>query len=587
METAIKRSTIQEVLCDLSNSTHVGARFVRRTGEPEFYPYSEILASAKTAAAELRHRGIQPGDRVALILPTSKSFFDAFLGCQLAGAVPAALYPPFRLGKLDEYFTRTQGMLKKIGARMLISDSRVGKLLGPVARGVECLESAIDVRDLSGGDSGNWRMPDASPGDPAFLQFSSGSTREPKAVVMTHRNLIENLEMMAAAFRMVPGADPQDGGVCWLPLYHDMGLVGCMFNGLYYPGTVTYIAPEDFIVQPALWLKTMSRYRAQGSPAPHFAYRLCYSKIKDDEMEGVDLSNWLVAFNGAEPIEVEGMRLFQERFAKWGFRAEAMTPVYGLAEAGLAVSFSNPCTPPRVTEFDRDWLAMSNEAVPGPGRALPSVGKPLPGLQVEIRDENGDPRPTNAVGRIVVRGPSITPGFFNDPELTKASIQDGWLDTGDLGFFHEDELYIAGRVKDLIIIRGRNYAPQEIEDLLFDVPGVRTGCAVAVSQAVGSEGEQLIVLAEKDRRHQISEGDLVSAISDRILSGLSVKPFLVQVLEPGTLPRTSSGKFRRADALRMFVDGELVPPEKITALKLFLELGKSQLAWGRFHLRNR
>jgi fatty-acyl-CoA synthase len=585
MQSNSMQRTIVDVLINLSGQTRTGARFVRRNGAAEFYPYRDILASAQAFAVGLQKRGIKPGDRVALILPTSKGFLDAFLGCQLAGAVPAALYPPIRLGKLDEYFERTRQMLSKIGARLLITDARVRKLLGPVASGVECLEAAIDVHDLDA-DGAQWRRPDVKPDDPAFLQFSSGSTREPKAVIMTHRSLIANLEMMASAFRSIPDADPENGGVCWLPLYHDMGLVGCMLSGVYYPATVTYIPPEDFIVQPALWLKTISRYKAIISPAPHFAYRLCYSKIRDQEMEGVDLSSWRLALNGAEPIEIEGMRLFQERFSKWGFKPQAMTPVYGLAEAGLAVTFSDLETPPLVTEFDRELLSTSNTAAPGHGRPLTSVGKRLPGLDVQIRDDNNQAVGDNLVGKIVIRGASITPGFFNDPELTQAAIKDGWLDTGDLGFFHEENLYIAGRSKDLIIIRGRNYAPQEIEDLLFDVPGVRTGCSVALSASVGSEGEQLIILAEKDLRLKIAEEELLAAIGERILAGLSLKPYLVQILEPGTLPRTSSGKFRRADALRMFLAGELVPPEKVTALKLFVEIGKSQIAWGRFRLRN-
>jgi acyl-CoA synthetase (AMP-forming)/AMP-acid ligase II len=577
--------TIVDVLIGLSSQTRTGARFVRRNGTAEFYSYRDVLASAQAFAVGLQKRGIRPGDRVALILPTCKGFLDAFLGCQLAGAVPAALYPPVRLGKLDEYFTRTRQMLSKIGARLLITDARVRKLLGPVASGVECLEAALDVTDLDG-NGAQWRAPEVRPDDPAFLQFSSGSTREPKAVIMTHRSLIANLEMMASAFRSVPDANPENGGVCWLPLYHDMGLVGCMLSGVYYPGTVTYIPPEDFIVQPSIWLKTISRYKAIISPAPHFAYRLCYSKIRDQEMEGVDLSSWRLALNGAEPIEIEGMRLFQERFSKWGFKPQAMTPVYGLAEAGLAVTFSDLASPPLITEFDRELLSTHNQAAPGPGRPLTSVGRRLPGLDVQIRDDNNQVVPDNLVGKIVVRGASITPGFFNDPELTAAAIQDGWLDTGDLGFFHEENLYIAGRAKDLIIIRGRNYAPQEIEDLLFGLPGVRTGCAVAVSAAVGAEGEQLILLVEKDLRVPVPEEELISAISERVLAGLSLKPYLVQILEPGTLPRTSSGKFRRADALRMFLNGELVPPEKVTALKLFVEIGKSQIAWGRFRLRN-
>ena len=584
MHSEMNGRTILDVLMGLSSQTRTGARFVRRTGAAEFYPYRDLLASAQSTAAALQKRGIRPGDRVALILPTCKGFLDAFLGCQLAGAVPAALYPPFRLGKLDEYFTRTRQMLSKIGARILITDTRVRKLLGPVTNGVECLEAAIDIHDLDG-DRAQWRMPDVKASDPAFLQFSSGSTREPKAIIMTHQSLIANLEMMASAFRALPDADPVNGGVCWLPLYHDMGLVGCMLSGLYYPATVTYIAPEDFVIDPAIWLKTISRYKAIVSPAPHFAYRMCYAKVRDDQMEGVNLSSWRLALNGAEPIEIEGMRLFQDRFSKWGFRPQAMTPVYGLAEAGLAVTFSDLERPPLITEFDRELLATGNRAVPGPGRALPSVGRRLPGLDVQIRDEKNDVLAENLVGKIVVRGASITPGFFNDPELTQAAIQDGWLDTGDLGFFHQENLYIAGRAKDLIIIRGRNYAPQEIEDLLIGLSGVRLGCAVAVSSAVESDGEQLIILAEKDLRMPMAEADLATAISERILAGLSLRPYLVQILEPGTLPRTSSGKFRRADALRMFIAGDLVPPERVTALKLFVELGKSQIAWGRFRLR--
>ncbi len=576
--------TIVDVLLDLSTQTRVGARFVRRTGAAEFYPYRDLLASAQATAVALCKRGIQQADRVALVLPTCRGFLDAFLGCQLAGAVPAALYPPFRLGKLDEYFTRTRAMLTKIGARMLITDARIGKLLGPVTSGVSCLETAVDVSALEG-DRAEWRRPEVASNDPAFLQFSSGSTHAPKAVIMTHRSLITNLEMMAQAFRAIPGANPEQGGVCWLPLYHDMGLVGCMLSGIYYPATVSYISPEDFIVQPSLWLKTISRYKAMVSPAPHFAYRMCYAKVRDEELEGVDLSSWKLALNGAEPIEIEGMRLFQDRFSKWGFQQQAMTPVYGLAEAGLAVTFSDLGTPPLITEFDRELLATSNTAAPGRGRPLASVGKRLPGLEVQIRDDNNQAVPENLVGKIVVRGASITPGFFNDPELTQAAIQDGWLDTGDLGFFHQDNLYIAGRARDLIIIRGRNYAPQEIEDLLFDLPGVRTGCAVAVSASAGSEGEQLIILAEKDLRVPTPEAALASAISDRIVAGLSLRPSIVQIIEPGTLPRTSSGKFRRADALRMYLAGELVPPEKVTALKLFMEMGKSQIAWGRFRLR--
>jgi len=445
----------------------------------------------------------------------------------------------------------------------------------------------LDAGKLCGNDP--WSPVEVDPDSPAFLQFSSGTTVEPRAVTISHTNLLYNIEMIAHFFRMLTDqeAKARQGGVCWLPLYHDMGLVGCMYVGLYYPGTVTYIGPELFIARPRIWLQTLSRYRGVTSPAPNFAYGLCLAKIKDEDMQGVDLSSWEIAFNGAEPIDTEVMKRFCDRFARWGFRAEAMTPVYGLAEAGLAVSFSDPRCTPLVTEFDRDALAAHGKAVPGKGRLLPSVGRPMPGLTVEIWDERDRPLEDSLVGRIMVRGPSITRGYFNDPEITARTIRNGWLDTGDLGFRYRGDLYIAGRAKDLIIIRGRNYAPQEIEELLAGVQGIRTGCAVAVSQMVSGEGEQLIILAERDARSTRADDAIAAEIRERIVSGISLTPYHIEILEPGTLPRTSSGKLRRGDALRMFQTGGLTPPDRVNTLKVLKEMGKSQIAWGRFWLRRK
>ena len=299
-------------------------------------------------------------------------------------------------------------------------------------------------------------------------------------------------------------------------------------------------------------------------------------------MDGVDLTHWRAALNGAEPIESDGIQRFTERFARWGFKATAMTPVYGLAEAGLGVTFTDLDDLPRFTEFSREGLWNGGTAHLGPGRRIASVGRQLPGVEVAIFDDQEQQVPDGQVGRIWVKGPSITKGYWESPELTANMIHGDWLDTGDLGFFHEGELYIAGRAKDLIIIRGRNYAPQEMEELLLDVEGVRKGCAVAVSTMIETEGEQLIILAEKDPRSKRPEADVIAEIGHRILTGLSLKPRDVELLDPGTLPRTSSGKLRRSEALRQFLAGELVPPEKVNALKLLFEVGKSQLAWAKF-----
>ena len=577
----LKGVTLPEMLLNLETCTRWGARFVAPSEEAAFYPYQDVLRRAQKTAAALQAHGLRRGDRVALILSTSIEFFDSLLGVQLAGGIPAALYPPFRLGKLDEYFARLRRMLAKIGARYLITEGRIRKLLGPGVVGVESLREVLDAKDLQTG-GGNWQPVDVDPEQPAFLQFSSGTTVEPKAVMVTHTNLLANLTMMQQCL-VYRGEDEIDNGcVCWLPLYHDMGLVGCLYLGMYYPGTVTYMGPDTFLARPAIWLRTLSRYKSAISPAPHFAYSLCATKIKDAEMEGVDLSHWRAALNGAEPIESDGVQRFTERFARWGFQPTAMTPVYGLAEAGLGVTFTGLDDLPRFTEFSREGLWNGGTAQLGPGRRIVSVGRALPSVDVAIFDDQEQRVPDGRVGRIWVKGPSITKGYWESPELTANMIHGDWLDTGDLGFIHEGELYIAGRAKDLIIIRGRNYAPQEMEELLLDVEGVRKGCAVAVSTMIEGEGEQLIILAEKDPHKKRPEEEVIAEINHCILTGLSLKPRDVELLEAGTLPRTSSGKLRRSEALRQFLAGELVPPEKVNALKLLFEVGKSQLAWAKF-----
>jgi len=579
----LKYTTLLDALSIIEECTEFGARFIPRSGEPVFYTYKEILERAKSAAGTLQAKGLALGDRVAIILPTSVHFFDVFLGVQLAGGIPAALYPPLRLGRLAEYYARTQEMLSKIGARFLVTERRIGRLLGQVVEGVDCIEGVLDPHGLLG--SARWTPVAVDPESPAFLQFSSGTTLEPRAVIVSHTSLLYNLEMMNTVFRTLTTEEWSKEVVSWLPLYHDMGLVGCMFNGLYHPATVNYIGPEVFMARPAIWLQTISRFRAGISPAPHFAYNLCTHKIKDEEMAGVDLSDWIIALNGAEAIDNESMRKFMERFARWGFRESAMTPVYGLAEAALSVTFSDIRRPPVVTEFDLSKLSEDGQAKVGSGRELTSVGRLLPGLELRICDEQYHQLEDGLAGKIVVKGPSVTPGYYNDPETTARTIRNGWLDTGDLGFIHEGNLYIAGRTKDLIIIRGRNISPQEIEELLNDMEGIRTGCVAAVSTSIEGQGEQLIVLAEKDIRKPRPEKELAGAIRERITDGIALIPYHVQILEPGTLPRTSSRKIRRSDALHMFLSGELIPPEKMGALKLLGEVGKSQVAWGRFWLK--
>jgi acyl-CoA synthetase (AMP-forming)/AMP-acid ligase II len=501
-------------------------------------PFSELYARALRAAGALRERGIRRGDRVAIVLPTCVEFMDAFFGALLAGAVPVPLYPPVRLGRLDEFHRRTARMIRITGARLVLSDARISKFLGVA---VADARPELGLHKVAQGppheDAG-------APDDLALIQFSSGTTVDPKPVALTHRNVLANV----AAIRTIVPEDDAQAGVSWLPLYHDMGLIGCLLLAVVRPGPLTLIRPEAFLAKPALWLRAISKKRATLSVAPNFAYGLCVRRIRDDELRGVDLSSWRFALNGAEPVAPAVLRRFSERFAPHGFDPRALMPVYGLSEASLAVTFTPPGRGPRTK---------------GGARELASVGAPLPGIEIDERS-----------GRIFVRGPSVMREYFGNPAATRAVLQDGWLDTGDLGFIEGGELFVTGRAKEVIILRGANHAPQEFEDALDGLAGVRPGCAVAV--ALPTEGgEELALLVERS-------GDLSEdAVRSRVVERTGVRPHAVHLLAPGTLPRTSSGKLRRAEALRQLLAGELRAPDPVTLLHLAREAARSMLAKAR------
>jgi fatty-acyl-CoA synthase len=369
--------------------------------------------------------------------------------------------------------------------------------------------------------------------------------------------------------------------VSWLPLYHDMGLIGCLFPALERPGTLTLIPPEVFVARPAVWLRAVSRYRATISAAPNFAYSLCLDRVADQELEGVDLSSWRFALNGAEPVTPRVLRAFSERFAPWGLRPEALTPVYGLSEATLAVTFSPLDRGFSSRCFDRERLARDGEALEAPdGIEIVSAGRPLPGIRLRIVDEDRNDRADARVGRVLVKGPSLMAGYLGQAEATARSLEDGWLDSGDLGFLLAGELYLTGRAKDVIILRGRNHSPHDLEAAVEAVEGVRKGCAVAVSHLPeGADAERLLLLVEA-RRGVPGAGyaALAADCAAAVRAAVGLSPDLVEVLPPGTLPRTSSRKLRRAEALRRHLDGTLEPPRRVTPLQLAGSVVRSSLA---------
>jgi acyl-CoA synthetase (AMP-forming)/AMP-acid ligase II len=564
-----------------------GVRFLDRDERPDFQRYADLLAGARAVARGLAARGLAGGDRVALVLPTGADFYHAFFGALLAGLVPVPLYPPVRLGRLAEYHERTAAMLRACGAALVVSDARVGRLLGvalAAARPRAGQVTAQALRAAGEGAAGAESGPPADPDAPAFLQFSSGTTGAPRPVTLTHRQVLANVDAIVAAILAAHPEGPgcRHAGVSWLPLYHDMGLVGCVLTALAHPADLTLLPPELFVARPAAWLRAISRWRATVSPAPNFAYALCADRVPDEERAGLDLSSWRVALNGAEPVTPEVLQRFVARFVPVGFRPEALTPVYGLSEATLAVTFAPLDQPFRAARFDVRALA-AGRARPsaGDGRALVALGRPLPGLALRIAGEDGAPLSEGRVGRVLVRGPSVMAGYWDEAaETARVLDADGWLDTGDLGFLHDGELFLHGRRKDLIVLRGRNHAPQEVEQALDGLPGVRPGCAAALGVVPpGGDGEVLMLLVERARTATPRDDEaLAGAIRDAVSERTGLVPAQVVLLPPGTLPRTSSGKLRRAAARQAWEAGTLRPPGRVTPLRMLAALVRSRLA---------
>ncbi|MHB8767078.1 MAG: fatty acyl-AMP ligase, partial [Deferrisomatales bacterium] len=509
---------------------------------------------ASAWAAHLAGLGVSAGDRVLLILPTERAFYEAYWGILLAGAVPVPAYPPVRLGRIPQYHQSLAGLARNSGSRLLVTSEAVRPLVRPVA---DALEGGLAVA-VPGDVAPGGARPAApvAPSDLGLLQYTSGSTGAQKGVMLTHANLLANIRAFGAALEL--GAD--DVAVSWLPLYHDMGLIGLMLGSFYWGCPLVATSPIDFLRRPARWIRMLSEHRGTVSAGPNFAYSLVARKARDPDLEGVDLSAWRVALCGAEPIHPVTIDAFTRRFASRGLRPEAFFPAYGLAEATLAVTFSRLGRPARVEHLDAERLEAAGVAervqAGGSARAVVSCGRPVPTVEVAVLDEAGRPVPEGVRGEVVVGGPSVMAGYFGNPEATARAMAGRWLRTGDLGFLLDGELFLSGRSKDLVIKAGRNYFAEDLEAAAAEVPGVRPGGLAVFAAENRDRGTEEVVLVAEVAEAGAPEG-LADALRLRVADLTGCRPDRVVLVPPRTLPKTSSGKIQRYRARAWYLDGSL------------------------------
>ncbi|MGE0621952.1 MAG: AMP-binding protein [Pseudomonadales bacterium] len=538
------------------------------SSHPVEITYADLQQAAERIAVGLIAQGLTPSQAVAIMLPTSRAYLETFFGVLLAGGIPVPIYPPARPSQLEDHLRRHAKLLDNADARLLVTVPEgltVGRLL---RRQVQHLEAVVTPDELRS-HGGDYTPVTAAPNDIAFLQYTSGSTGQPKGVILTHANLIANIRAMGDWVQ----ATPEDVFVSWLPLYHDMGLIGAWLGSLYYAMLSVLMPPTAFLTRPWRWLQTIERHRATITAAPNFAWELCLTKIPDQAIEGLDLSSLRLAFNGAEPVRPHTLRAFRERFEPHGLNPGAIAPVFGLAEAAVGLTFPPLGRGPLIDRVERDPFERSGRALPAADddTALEFVacGQPLRGYEVRIIDDAGRELADRETGHLQFRGPSATQGYRSNPEATARLFQGDWLDTGDLAYIAEGDVYLTGRVKDVIIRAGRNIHPYELEEAVGGLDDVRKGCvAVFGSADPESEVERLIVVAETRATDPAALADLKQGIENLSSDLLGVSPDDVVLAPPRTVLKTSSGKIRRAACRELYERGRIRRGSRVAAWQI-------------------
>jgi 1-acyl-sn-glycerol-3-phosphate acyltransferase len=492
------------------------------------------------------------------MLPTGRDYLFSFFGILLAGGIPVPIYPPLRPSQLEDHLRRHAGILANAQAVLLITVAEAQRVARLLQGQVDTLREVVTPQQLEA-CARTCNGPPIGTQDIAFLQYTSGSTGQPKGVILTHANLLANIRAMGEAMQ----ADSTDVFVSWLPLYHDMGLIGVWLGSLYYGMPLVLMSPLAFLTRPARWFWAIHKHRGTLTAAPNFAYELCLSKLEERDIEGLDLGSLRLAFNGAEPVSPNTVRRFGERFAPYGFRSQVMAPVYGLAEAAVGLAFSPLGRGPLIDRIERETFISRGRAVPVSNAAqamleFVACGQPLPGYQIRIVDAAGRELPEREQGRLEFQGPSATSGYLRNPEATRRLFDGAWLDSGDLAYVAAGDVYLTSRVKDIIIRAGRNIYPYELEEAAGDIPGIRKGCVAMFGSPDPASGtERLIVVVETREQETTTLEALQAQVLGVATDLLGMPPDDVVLAPPHTVLKTSSGKIRRAAVRELFETGRI------------------------------
>ena len=524
-------------------------------GSEDVVSWGELHEQAKAYAAALQARGVRPGDHVALLSPTTRSLVTAIQGTWLAGGTIVVLPLPMRLSSIDEFVAQTRRRIQHADAGLVVVDPELAAFMTPEPGD----PPMVGFDDLAGGDARRWVRPPDDPGRLAILQFTSGSTSDPKGVMLPDRVLCANLDAVAEAATLDPDDDVL---VSWLPLYHDMGLVGLLTLPMSTGARLVLGAPQDFTAKPARWMEWMSTYGGTATAGPNFSWVLATRALA--RSEPLDLSRLRVALNGAEPIDPDQVEAFVAAGRRHGLRPEAVFPAFGMAEVAIGGTFPEPMSGMVTDCVDRRVLETERYAAPvDPGaegsRRLPLLGRPVPGLEIRIVDpDTGIPLREREVGELEIRGTSVTPGYYRRPDANARLFRDGWLRTGDLAYLLDGQLVMCGRIKDVIIVGGRNLFPEDVERAVGQLEGVRAGNVIAFG-ADGDRGRESLVVVADSRAVDDDVATLRRLVAERVRDAVGVPARDIVLVAPGTLPKTSSGKLQRSLCRRQYRDGRLAP----------------------------